>query len=404
MPNFEQSELEPAAGPSTASTWLQTRRGSRGQKDDDGGGERRRSGQAVQQAGPEPPGAAQAADCATWPEVVTSKPQSTYIPEVQSCASRLPKYCPPPSLHPASVSSPRTKGGGYTLAGRAGVGVNILEDASHRIGLLQSNLSTIQAIWPAAARSTVGQRSWRPHKGPAKRSKHGQERLERRPRCKESPARRPKRTGHKRRAKADKAQEAAKADKALEAAKADKAPEAARADKATEAAKADKAPEAAKADKAPEAVKADKAPEAAKADKAPEAAKADKAPEATKADKAPEAAKADKTLETAIADKAPEAAKAARRQRRLKRTGRQRRPGRKGTSAGRPIWPLGPLVGSLCVKDLKKRESRRKFSESEEWYLTILRHIRANENKKIYCRNSHDSDIAIDFKFYVAHV
>ncbi len=46
-----------------------------------------------------------------------------------------------PPLQPASVSSPRTKGGGYTLAGRwGGWGVNILEDASHRIGLLQYSL------------------------------------------------------------------------------------------------------------------------------------------------------------------------------------------------------------------------------------------------------------------------
>ena len=30
---------------------------------------------------------------------------------------------PHPPLHPASVSSPRTKGGGYTLAGQWGEGV-----------------------------------------------------------------------------------------------------------------------------------------------------------------------------------------------------------------------------------------------------------------------------------------
>jgi len=41
-----------------------------------------------------------------------------------------------PPLHPACVSSQRTKGGG----------VNILEDAGHRIGLLQYNLSTVQKI------------------------------------------------------------------------------------------------------------------------------------------------------------------------------------------------------------------------------------------------------------------
>ncbi len=45
---------------------------------------------------------------------------------------------PHPPLLPASVSSPRNKGGGCTLAGRrGGWGVNILEDARHRIGLLQ---------------------------------------------------------------------------------------------------------------------------------------------------------------------------------------------------------------------------------------------------------------------------
>ncbi len=51
------------------------------------------------------------------------------------------------TFHPASVSSLRTKGGGYTLAGRWGGGeVNILEDARHRIGLLQYNLSTVSEI------------------------------------------------------------------------------------------------------------------------------------------------------------------------------------------------------------------------------------------------------------------
>jgi hypothetical protein len=34
---------------------------------------------------------------------------------------------PPPPLHPASVSSPRTKGGGYTLAGRLGGGGQYFE-------------------------------------------------------------------------------------------------------------------------------------------------------------------------------------------------------------------------------------------------------------------------------------
>ncbi len=54
---------------------------------------------------------------------------------------------PQPPLHPASVSSPRTKGGGYTLAGWwGGWGFNILEDARYWIGLLQYNLSTIVCI------------------------------------------------------------------------------------------------------------------------------------------------------------------------------------------------------------------------------------------------------------------
>ncbi len=55
---------------------------------------------------------------------------------------------PHPFLHPASVSSPRTKGGGYTLAGRwEGWGVNILEDERHRIGLFQCVFKTRLAVW-----------------------------------------------------------------------------------------------------------------------------------------------------------------------------------------------------------------------------------------------------------------
>ncbi len=51
-----------------------------------------------------------------WTECVWWWPQSTYIRRVQSCVWCLLKYWPYP-LHLASVSSPRTKGGGYRLAG-----------------------------------------------------------------------------------------------------------------------------------------------------------------------------------------------------------------------------------------------------------------------------------------------
>ncbi len=51
---------------------------------------------------------------------------------------------PPPPLHPARVSSPRTKGRGvYTRQGKRGWGVNISEDARHWIGLLQYNPTTV---------------------------------------------------------------------------------------------------------------------------------------------------------------------------------------------------------------------------------------------------------------------
>jgi hypothetical protein len=69
--------------------------------------------------------------------------QSTYVYRVQSCVWRLQNIDPSPSFYPASLSSPRTKGGGYTLAWWLGVGgVDILEDARYWIGLLQYNPST----------------------------------------------------------------------------------------------------------------------------------------------------------------------------------------------------------------------------------------------------------------------
>ncbi len=80
--------------------------------------------------------------------VPNAHPQSTYIYRAQSMVWRLPNYWPPPPpppLHPASVSSPSTKGGGRGVHTRRAVReweVNISEDAGHWIGLLQYNPST----------------------------------------------------------------------------------------------------------------------------------------------------------------------------------------------------------------------------------------------------------------------
>ncbi len=54
--------------------------------------------------------------------ITTDKSESTYISRVQSCVCVFQNIDPPPPLHPASVSSSRTKGGGYTLPGGKGVG------------------------------------------------------------------------------------------------------------------------------------------------------------------------------------------------------------------------------------------------------------------------------------------
>ncbi len=53
---------------------------------------------------------------------------------------------PHPPLLPVSVSSPRTKGGEGGTRSQGGEGVNISEDARHRIGLLQYNPSTLSCI------------------------------------------------------------------------------------------------------------------------------------------------------------------------------------------------------------------------------------------------------------------
>ncbi len=63
----------------------------------------------------------------------------TYV-EYRAVSDVFQNIDPPahPPLHPASVSSPRTKGGeggGYTLGAVRGWGVNILKDARHWNGL-----------------------------------------------------------------------------------------------------------------------------------------------------------------------------------------------------------------------------------------------------------------------------
>jgi hypothetical protein len=63
-------------------------------------------------------------DCDIWQE----HKELVYICRVQSSVWRLPNYRtidPTPPLHPASVSSPRTKDRGYTLAGWWGGGESI---------------------------------------------------------------------------------------------------------------------------------------------------------------------------------------------------------------------------------------------------------------------------------------
>jgi hypothetical protein len=63
----------------------------------------------------------------------------TYI-EYRAVSGVFRTINPPPPLHPASVSSPRTKGEGvHTRWAVRGWRVNISEDARHWIGLLQYN-------------------------------------------------------------------------------------------------------------------------------------------------------------------------------------------------------------------------------------------------------------------------
>ncbi len=54
----------------------------------------------------------------------------------------------------------------------------------------------------------------------------------------------------------------------------------------------------------------------------------------------------------------------------------------------------------VCEKPLKSRRVLKVGGLIFDNFVTK----KAKKNKKIYCRNSHDSDTAIDFKLYVAHV
>jgi hypothetical protein len=66
-----------------------------------------------------------------------------HIQCTDQCLASSKLLTPPPPFHPASVSSPRTKGGGmHTRRAVRGWGVNSFEDARHWIGLLQYNPST----------------------------------------------------------------------------------------------------------------------------------------------------------------------------------------------------------------------------------------------------------------------
>ncbi len=85
-----------------------------------------------------------------------SWPQSTYRCRVQSCVWRLPKYWPPtpraPSPPSECVLPPHQRWGAHTRRAVRGWRGNILEDARHRIGLLQYNLSTcLTQPWPHTA-------------------------------------------------------------------------------------------------------------------------------------------------------------------------------------------------------------------------------------------------------------
>jgi hypothetical protein len=71
--------------------------------------------------------------------------QSTYVYRVQSCVWRLQNIDPSPSFYPASLSSPRTKGGGYTLAWWLGVGGGSIFWKTPDIGLASYSIIPLRA-------------------------------------------------------------------------------------------------------------------------------------------------------------------------------------------------------------------------------------------------------------------
>ncbi len=75
---------------------------------------------------------------------ICHQPQSTYICRVQSCVCVFQNVDPPPPPSPPSecVLPPHQRRGVHTRRAVRGWGVNILEDAWHRIGLSHYNLST----------------------------------------------------------------------------------------------------------------------------------------------------------------------------------------------------------------------------------------------------------------------
>jgi hypothetical protein len=79
---------------------------------------------------------------------VTPLPKVLTYKSTEQCQASSELLTPPPPLHPTSVSSPRTKGGGWgvhTRQAMRGWWVNSSEDARHRVELLKYNPSTLHS-------------------------------------------------------------------------------------------------------------------------------------------------------------------------------------------------------------------------------------------------------------------